>query len=102
MEHIHPLEPIAVIVLIVVFLYLRRRKAAGPAKASPVKESRSEPRTIVLRSGPPRVQEPPEEIFMKMRQQAIETGFATLSLAGPRREDEPYGVVMEMGISSPS
>jgi hypothetical protein len=94
MRHIHPLEPIAVIVLIVVFLYLRKRTAAekgtrpGPvvpgARAAVTKPAEADPGAE----------------YTALRRRALEVTAESLRLAGTLAEDEPFGMVMEMGISS--
>lgn len=95
MRHIHPLQPIAVIVLIIVFLYIKRKNA--PPSKGPGKNAPGEPRAAVTR--PVKPQEPPEVVFMNLRRRALESTPDSLGLGSTIRDDEPYGALMEMGIS---
>jgi len=85
MTHIHPLEPIAVIALAIIFFYMRRKQkraelaAAGPIGGSKLGRARTA-----------------EEIFMDMRRQALTT--TPQNLGRGLKETEPYGLLMEMGI----
>jgi hypothetical protein len=83
--HIHPLEPIAVIVLAAILIYMRwKQKRAEQAAAGPAEDAElSRARTA-------------EEIYMVMRRQALATTPQNLG-RGPK-ETEPYGVLMEMGV----
>lgn len=94
MKHIHPLQPIGVIVLIAVLWYLRRRKtmegAGGPAKGPGT-------RAVVVQKAP-KPQDPPEVVYMNLRRKALATDHQTLGLAGHLGENEPYGLLMELGI----
>jgi hypothetical protein len=96
MKHIHPLQPIAVIVLIVVLIYFRKRQTAGAPGAAAAKTVQT-PRAAVQKTV--KVQEPPEVVFSKLRQQALETPRETLGLPGEPQENEPFGLIMEMGIA---
>jgi hypothetical protein len=97
MRHIHPLEPIGVVVLILILWYMRRKPkqqgAGGGAK-------RVEPRAGVQRAA--KVEQPAEVVYMDLRQKALATVRDSLGLPGlpgDIKPDEPYGLVMEMGIS---
>jgi hypothetical protein len=94
MEHIHPIQPIIAILLIAAFWYVRKQKKAaqGPAKSGPG----GQPRAAVER--PARPVDPPEVVYANLRKRAFETSPQNLGQAGDVREDEAYGVVMEMGI----
>lgn len=85
MAHIHPLEPIAVIALAVILIYMRRKqkqRAQAPAGTSgSAKLGRA--RTA-------------EEIYMDMRRQALET--TPQNLGREPKGTEPYGLLMEMGV----
>jgi len=86
MAHIHPLEPIAVIVLAIIFIYMRRKQKqqAELAAADPMGGNKlGRARTA-------------EEIFMDMRRRALATTPQSLG-RGPK-ETEPFGVLMEMGV----
>lgn len=95
MKHIHPLQPIAVIVLIIVLVYFRKRQNA-PAGGAAAKSVQA-PRAAVEKTV--KVEEPPEVVFDRVRQQALATPRATLGLPGEGNENEPYGLVMEMGMA---
>ena len=94
MKHIHPLEPIGVIVLIVVLWYLRKKKAeqAGGAKGSPARNAGA----AVERAARPEPQ--PEAVYMNLRRRAIETVPDTLGLPGEIKEQDAYGLLMEMAV----
>ncbi|HJX26507.1 MAG TPA: hypothetical protein VJ885_01235, partial [Thermoanaerobaculia bacterium] len=96
MRHIHPIQLIALIILIVVFIYFKRKSA--PPSQSPGKgggKSR-EPRTVATR--PVKPQDPPEVVFANLRRRALESTPDSLGLSGIG-ENEPYGAVMDMGIA---
>jgi hypothetical protein len=80
--HIYPWEVILVIALVAVVLYVRRQQAlrSGAAPA---------------RNGG---KETPEEAYMRLRYQALTTIAARLGLPGELKPNDPYGVLMEMGI----
>lgn len=93
MRHIHPIEPILTIILIIVLVVvMRQRKAKAPKPAS----AAAEPRPAVARPAKP--QEPPEVVYARLRQQALETTPQSLGAAGQVGDDEPYGAIMEMGV----
>jgi hypothetical protein len=84
MEHIHPLQPIAVIALIAIFLYIRwrqKQKAEAEVQATFAKPNRA--RTA-------------EEIYMDMRRKALAT--TPQNLGRDPKSTEPYGLLMELGI----
>ncbi|HEV7507033.1 MAG TPA: hypothetical protein VGS07_19245 [Thermoanaerobaculia bacterium] len=87
--HIYPREVIAIILLIAGLIYFRR-KNAPPTTRDPV----------TGRKMAVKVDQTPEEAYMDLRRQAIETDSKRLALPGERKPEEVFGVVMEMGISS--
>ena len=95
MRHIHPLEPIGVIVLIVVFWYIRKKKAEA---AGSVGGAKGGPGTRAAVTQKAKVEDPPEVVYMSLRRKAIEIDPQTLGLPGELKEDEPYGLLMELGI----
>lgn len=95
MEHIHPIQPIAAIILILAFLYIRKKKKAGQGSAPGSKAAQA-------RSGierPVKKAESPEVVYANLRKKAFLTSPQNLGPAGDVKEDEAYGVIMEMGIS---
>lgn len=86
-----------VIALIAVFWYIRKKKkeAQGPATAK--KSGPGAPRPAIER--PVKPADPPEVVFANLRKRAFETSPQSLGSAGDVRDDEAYGVIMEMGIS---
>jgi hypothetical protein len=94
MQHIHPLQPIAVIVLIVVFIIYRRKTAAqNPSAKAPVAVSE-------VRKRPEKLEQPPEVVYAKLRQEALSMTPESLGQAGQVHNDEAYGVAMEMGMGT--
>jgi hypothetical protein len=79
--HIYPWEVVLVLVLAAVMFYFRRQQTQKVAAA-------------VAKRG----KETPAETFMRLRQEAIETPAASLGLAGELKPNEPYGILMEMGV----
>jgi hypothetical protein len=84
---------VIVIALIAVFWYIRKKKIAakGPAKGNPGAQPRAE--------RPVKPVDPPEVVYANLRKRAFEVSPQSLGSAGDVREDEAYGVIMEMGIS---
>lgn len=96
MEYIlDPFRLIPLIILAVAFWYIRKKKkeAQGPAAK---KGAPGAPRPAVER--PVKPAEPPEVVYANLRKRAFETNPQSLGQAGDVREDEAYGVIMEMGI----
>ncbi|HXO19415.1 MAG TPA: hypothetical protein VOA87_05755 [Thermoanaerobaculia bacterium] len=83
MNHIHPLQPIAVIVLAAILIYMNRKKFLRTPPPAPVVQAKAE--------------DPPEVTYMKLRRQALEMDAGRF---GGAAEDPPYGALMEMGISN--
>ena len=81
--HIYPWEVILVIICAAAYFYLRRQKSQQAAAA-------------VAK----RAKETPAEAFMRLRQEALETPIASLGLPGEIKPNEPFGILMEMGVPS--
>jgi hypothetical protein len=96
---IHPIQPIATIILIVVLIYIKRKK--GGAKVPGKVDRHAADRAVVmaLEKAMKGKEDPPEAVYMDMRQRALETAPASLGLTGTLAENEPYGLLMEMGIA---
>lgn len=92
MRHIHPIQPILTVLLIVVLWYMRKKKKGeGGAKGGP-----GEPRAAVTRPKEPKEQKTPEQIYMDLRNRALQRMPGSLDVE--LRENQPHGLVMEMGI----
>lgn len=96
--HVNPYQFIATVILCVVFWWMRRKKkqesgaAGGPKGAAP--------QPGIERVVKPK--DPPEVVYANLRKKILETPRETLGLPGEPGEVnrmEPYGLVMEMGIS---
>jgi hypothetical protein len=85
---------IIVIALIAIYWYMRKKKkeAENPRKGAP---------GVPGRPGgerPVKQPDPPEVIYANHRKRALATTPQNLGPAGDVKEDEAYGLVMEMGI----
>ncbi len=81
--HIYPWEVILVIALVAVVVYVRRQQALKSGAATPKRKGGKET---------------PEDAYMRLRYQAFTTIAARLGLPGELKPNDPYGVIMEMGI----
>ncbi|HEX3126926.1 MAG TPA: hypothetical protein VH394_06325 [Thermoanaerobaculia bacterium] len=95
--HVNPWQFIATVILCVVFWWMRRKRApeagAGPKGAAA-------PQPGVQKVVKPK--DPPEVVYANLRKKILETPRESLGLPGDPGEVnrmEPYGLVMEMGIS---
>lgn len=95
MEHIHPIQPILAILLITVLWYIRKQKKAAQGTAPGSKSSQGRPGI----ERPVKRADPPEVVYANLRKRAFLTTPQNLGPAGDVKEDEAFGVVMEMGIS---
>jgi hypothetical protein len=92
--HVNPVIFTLTVILIIVFVYLqRKRKLASTG-------SRPKPKTgpPVVRERPAKPEKPPEEVFQELRRKAFATDPMSLNINV--QEGEPYGALMEMGLSS--
>jgi hypothetical protein len=94
--HIYPIEVISMAILGVALWYFRRsqKAQAGPAAAKGAKPGA--PAAGPKKGG--KVKATPEETYMGLRQQALETTVESLALAVPLKPNDPWGALMEMGI----
>lgn len=93
--HVNPVIFTLTVILIVVYVFLRRKRQESeggfkPRKTAP--SAASAPR-------PPKVEKPPEEVFMDLRSQALATPAETVGMTGQFGPDEPFGAMMEMWLS---
>lgn len=93
MEHIHPIQPIATVLLIVLYFYLRRKRKA---QENPVRPKTAEPKVTIER--PAKVEEPPEVVYAKLRRRAFQTTPEALGVANEIGPEDPYALLMEMGM----
>lgn len=93
MRHITPTKVILVLILVAVLWYTKRKPGAGKALAGA-------PGSDLPAARPPvaKVEKTPEEVYMGLRQQALNKDPMRLGLPGELKPDEPYGALMEMGI----
>lgn len=90
MRHIHPLQPIILIILIVAMYYFRKQqKGKDAGKTGP-----GEPRAAVMR---PKEEKTPEAVYMELRQKALQRMPGSLDVE--LQENQPHGLVMEMEMS---
>ena len=81
--HIYPWEVIIVIALVAIVVYVRRQQALRSGAITPKRKGGKET---------------PEDAYMRLRYQALTTIAARLGLPGELKPNDPYGVIMEMGI----
>lgn len=94
MRNIHPIQPILTIILIAVLWYMRKKKKGQEvAKGGP-----GEPRAAVTRPKEPKEQKTPEQVYMDLRQRALQRMPGSLDVE--LKENQPHGLVMEMGVSN--
>jgi hypothetical protein len=93
MNHIHPIEPIATVLLIVLLIYLRRK---NKGERDALKPKPVEPKFTIER--PAKVEDPPEVVYERLRRRAFETTPETLGVANDLGLDDPYVALMEMGM----
>jgi hypothetical protein len=108
-QHIHLWQIVVLILLGAYLVYARRKRipeagTGGPGAAARAKTGqapRAEARAVAAAARPAARPEPtPEETYMDLRRQALGADPAKLGLAGDEAPGEPYGVLMEMGISN--
>lgn len=99
MRHIHPIQPISLIILIVVLIYFKRKTAAPVDGVKP--GGGAKPRPAVTQTAKPEAkpEESAETVFKNLRREALATTADRLALGRVYASDEPYGLLMEMEIS---
>ena len=93
MEHIHPIQPIATLLLIGLLIYLRWKRKA---QDGPVRPKAAELRIPIER--PAKVEDPPEVVYAKLRRRAFQTTPEALGLANDIGPEDPFALLMEMGM----
>lgn len=97
--HVNPVIFTLTIVLIAVFAYMqwkkKQQREAVPAAPKVDKDAalRDEVDRLTAKSA-----DPPETVYMNLRDQALETGPARFAALPDRQPDDPYGALMELGI----
>ncbi len=93
MNHIHPIEPIATVLLIILLIYLRRKGKAEreASKPKPVTQQ-------VVIERPAKVEEPPEVVYAKLRRRALGMTPEVMGVANDIGPGDPFVVLMEMGM----
>lgn len=94
MDKIHPLQPLGVIVLIIFLIIFRRKKAAQEQQAL----NAGAPRPTAVREKVVKPAEPPEVVHANLRRQALQTTPDRLNLPGHLKDEEAYGLLMEMVV----
>jgi len=94
--HVNPVIFTLTVILIAVFVYMQwqKKKAQGP---KPKVGAGLKPGAVAP-PRPPKPAKPPEEVFADLRRGAFATDPASLGLSF--EEHEPYGCLMEVGLSS--
>ncbi len=97
MQYIHAWQVIGMIVLVAAFLYYRKQEAAKrpPLETKQSKEE-AEVRAAVARMVRP--EETPAQVYERMRKEAFGMSAQRYSMATDDKADQPFGVVMEIGI----
>lgn len=95
MEHITPTKIIIVLVLAAVLWYVKRKP--GSAKAMSGTPGSDRP---AARPGVAKVERSPEDVYLSLREAALRKNPEQLFLPDGLKADEPYGALMEMGISN--
>src|SRR3954447_13193292 len=97
--HVNSFILFLTIVLIAVFAYMqwkkKQQREAVPAAPKVDKDAalRDEVDRLTAQSA-----EPPETVYMNLRDEALETQPARFAALPGRQPDDPYGALMELGI----
>jgi hypothetical protein len=93
--HVNPIIFITTVILIIVYVRMQmKKKAAMPKK--PKFGVGVPPKPAAPR--PPKVEKPPEEVFMDLRKQAFASDPSAMGISV--QENEAYGALMELGMPS--
>jgi hypothetical protein len=96
--HVNPYIFTATVILIIVYILMRRKRMAAEGR---LPRPKPKPSASAQASAPrpPKPERPPEEVFKDLRQQAFATPPDSVGGAGQFAPDEPYGGMMEMWLS---
>ncbi|HVT57041.1 MAG TPA: hypothetical protein VHR45_01460 [Thermoanaerobaculia bacterium] len=90
MEHIHLWQVVGLIVLGAYLVYAQSQRTSKGGTRAPAG----------AKQAAAKAQQTPEEAYLDLRRQAIETDPKRLALAGELQVEEPFGLLMEMGTSN--
>lgn len=92
--HVNPYILTLTVILVIIYSVMQWKKKQAAAA------SRPKPKTgpPVVREKAPKPERPPEEVFQELRRKAF--AIDPMSLGINVQEDEPYGALMEIGLSS--
>lgn len=93
--HVNPYIFTLTVILIAVYAYMQWKKKAAAGASRPKPKTGPPP---VARERPAKPERPPEEVFQELRRKAFATDPMSLNINV--QEDEPYGALMEIGLSS--
>jgi len=98
--HVNPVILTLTIVLIAVFVYMQRKKRLQAAPPAPQADRDAALRAEVDRLTAAKPEDPPEVVYANLRAQALETSPSRFAALPDRQAADPYGALMEMGISN--
>jgi len=99
--HVNPVILTLTIVLIAVFIYMQWKKKQQRAAPPAAKVDRDAAlRAEVDRLTAAKPEDPPEVVYANLRAQALETSPSRFAALPDRQAADPYGALMEMGISN--
>jgi len=93
--HVNPYIFTLTVILIVIFVWMQRKKKAAAGASRPKPKIGPPP---VARERPAKPERPPEEVYQELRRKAFATDPMSLNINV--QENEPYGALMEIGLSS--
>lgn len=94
--HVNPIEFILTVALIIVFVYLRKKKQGQGGRKPGGFGAFGSPPPAPPPPRPAKPAKPPEEVFMDLRKRAFALDPSSIGLNV--QADEPYGGLMEMGL----
>lgn len=95
MEHITPTKILLVLVLAAVWWYMKKKPGSGKALSGAPGSDRPAARSAVAK-----VERSPEDVYLSLREAALRKDPQQLFLPDGLKAGEPYGALMEMGMSN--